>query len=179
MTLTDILRREHDLIERALDVLRAVSDRLGEGTGSEADARVVVAFFREFADGSHHMREERALFPALEAHGIPGEDGPLGAMRREHDHGRRLLAEMDHAIDLGLDHRDARELFRDTARAYAILIGQHVFKETHMLFEMADRVLPPALNEQLGAEQREEHEQQLSGHGEAMSTLARRVLSAA
>ncbi|MFW6067470.1 MAG: hemerythrin domain-containing protein [Myxococcota bacterium] len=177
MTLTDILRREHDLITRALDVLRGVSDA-PDAPGAQHAAERLVAFFRDFADGAHHAREEGALFPALQSRGLPREGGPVGCMLREHDEGRRLVGHMARCVEVGLVDRESREAFREAARDYAILLGQHIFKENHVLFDMADRVLPPELAARLGADHRESHEAAMEAHANDIAELARRFLSA-
>lgn len=178
MMLTDILRHEHDLIEQALDVLRAVADGLDVPDPPVEEARALVAFFRDFADAAHHAKEEGSLFPALESNGMPRDGGPVGCMLQEHEDSRRLVAAMADAADRGLADRECREAFREAARDYAILLGQHIFKENEVLFGMAERLLPEALHEQLGAEHHATHEQALASHAERIDELARRFLGA-
>lgn len=177
MKLTDLLKQEHDLVERGLDVLRAVAERSADAPVPSEAAEDLVDFFDAFADEAHHAKEEQSLFPALRAHGVPVERGPIAVMLSEHDDGRRLIAELRQALDLGLDSRQGGELFRETARDYAILLGQHIFKENHVLFEMADRVLPDELNESLGAQYGAEHHAALARHADVILRLARQFLS--
>ena len=61
---TDILKNDHRVIERVLGALEMGSARLRSGhpvrPGFFLDA---ADFIRGFADGWHHCKEERVLFP--------------------------------------------------------------------------------------------------------------------
>jgi hemerythrin-like domain-containing protein len=141
---TRILEQEHEVILAALGVLRAMADRVAAGTAvPEADARRVVAFCREFADGSHHAKEEGVLFPEMERAGFPRHAGPLAVMLGEHEQGRELVAAIDAAIGELSSSEAARARFVEMARAYAAHLGQHIHKENQILFRMADQVLSP------------------------------------
>jgi hemerythrin-like domain-containing protein len=174
MKLTDMLRIEHDLIEQALDVLRAVADAATESSAaSTAAGRTLVEFFVQFADGVHHDKEERALFPAMYAQGFPSEGGPIPCMLSEHDEGRRLVAELRAALDVGIDGREGLERFRAAARDFAILLGQHIFKENRILFEMAERAVPDEVQLELGATHEAAHREAMDRFGPPIAELAR------
>lgn len=139
---TDVLREEHRVILRALAVLESAADR------RPADGRVpdgwwerAVAWLREFADASHHAKEERALFPALVKAGVPAEGGPVAVMLAEHVAGRELIRAM-------ADGPDARRTA--AARQYVSLLRQHIDKENDVLFPQAEQALPADELEGLG-----------------------------
>lgn len=133
MTATATLRMEHALILRALDVLEAAADRLAAGARvPEVAWAGLLDWCVRFADGRHHAKEERVLFPALEAAGLPRAGGPIGVMLEEHEVGRALVRGMR---DTAADVRAAR------ARAYVDLLRAHIHKENDVLFEIADAVL--------------------------------------
>jgi hemerythrin-like domain-containing protein len=134
---TDVLRQEHEQILTALSVLTAIADRDEPLPREHVDQ--LLAFFRGFADRCHHAKEETALFPTLEARGIPRQGGPIGVMLREHAEGRALLDEIAEAAAAG-----DRARFVGEVRAYDELLGEHIHKENQILFRVAERVLDEA-----------------------------------
>lgn len=145
MKLTDLLRHEHDLIFDMILVMDAICCRIDAGEGIDpASLAEVVDFFRNFADGCHHAKEEHILFPALEASGVPREGGAIGAMLREHEIGRALTAGMERAVCMmRRGEAGAARDFRESARRYIELLVSHIAKENNVLYAMADRCLSP------------------------------------
>ncbi|HUI09079.1 MAG TPA: hemerythrin domain-containing protein [Bacteroidota bacterium] len=141
MNVTAELTREHDAILVALNILERICERIDAGDTFPADdvARVL-DFFRTFADGCHHAKEEQHLFPALTAAGLPAEGGPVGVMLAEHDLGRKFIREMVSALG-GPDMPPSPEQFARSARAYANLLRAHIMKENMVLFPMAENVI--------------------------------------
>jgi hemerythrin-like domain-containing protein len=96
---TDILKDEHRVIEQVLTCLERIADdcaaqRILDGYS----ALQALDFFRTFADGCHHHKEEAHLFPALEAKGFPPKTGPTAVMRAEHTEGRDHIQAMNSAV---------------------------------------------------------------------------------
>ena len=140
---SDVLRSEHRVITRVLEVLRHLVERSERGERLKVSAlKRCVTFFRLYADACHHAKEEDLFFPVLEARGIPREDGPIGVMLHEHQIGRRLVGEMDEALEAveGGD-MDAKHRFHAAAYEYYELLNQHIAKEDLQLFVMGDRVM--------------------------------------
>jgi hemerythrin-like domain-containing protein len=138
---TDILSDEHRVIVQVLDCLeKMVDESRAQGRLEAEPARDAVSFFRMFADRCHHGKEEAHLFPAMEAKGFSRDHGPTGVMRHEHDLGRAHVRGMDEAIDAASagDPR-ALEQFTEHARAYVELLQEHIQKEDHCLFAMANQ----------------------------------------
>lgn len=136
---TQILKDEHRVIERVLDAVErlAAQDRIdGEAF------RQAVDFLRNFADGCHHAKEENELFPRMEAAGIPREGGPIGCMLDDHARGRTLIARMaENVPSAAAGDLAARSALRTAAADYIDLLRKHIWKEDHVLFELADRAL--------------------------------------
>jgi hemerythrin-like domain-containing protein len=142
---------EHRVIERVLDCLERMAD-LGQKDGRiEAQpAREAVDFLRNFADKRHHGKEEERLFPVLEAGGFSPDSGPTGVMRVEHVQGRELVGRVDTSIEgAAAGQREDVETFVQAARAFVTLLRDHIQKEDHCLFPMADQALSPDAQEQL------------------------------
>ena len=138
---TQILSDEHRIIERVLDAVQRLT--LAPARQNLERWQKALDFFRHFADQCHHCKEEQVLFPALEAHGIPTEGGPVGMMLLEHEEGRSLVRAMVDGlarIEAGDDSAEAG-LF-DNAGQYLRLLREHIQKEDEVLFRMADEVIP-------------------------------------
>ncbi len=143
MELTQVLRREHEIICDALRLLDTAATRLQQGTPGAAEAsRRLLEFFRSFADENHHGKEEGILFPALATVGLGPDGGPVAMMLSEHDEGRQLLRSCGEAL-ASLDDRTTRQRFGEAARRYISLLSQHIDKENEILFRMADQLLGP------------------------------------
>jgi hemerythrin-like domain-containing protein len=98
MTPTDVLREEHRVILRALDLLEAAARSLTAGTVlPEVWWLEIIAWLRGFADRNHHAKEETSLFPAMVKAGVPSMGGPIGVMLEEHERGRALIRAMEAA----------------------------------------------------------------------------------
>ena len=139
----DILMAEHRTIER---VLSAVEGRLaGPGPFPYEFLTAALDFFRNFADGCHHAKEEELLFPLLEQRGVPREHGPIGCMLKEHAQGREYLATVRAHLDGARDGtaEDAAAV-RAAASGYIGMLRQHIYKEDNILFQMAIRALSQA-----------------------------------
>ncbi len=150
---TEILSQEHRVIEQVLNCLEKMLDQSGvEGRLEKAPARDAVAFFRNFADRCHHGKEETHLFPAMEAKGFSADCGPTGVMRREHELARLRVREMDAAIDAAsAGDRAAQQRFAENARAYVDLLREHIQKEDHCLYAMANQAFSEADQQKLMA----------------------------
>lgn len=133
LTATGVLREEHRVILKALDVLEATAERLAAGAAvPNAAWSALLDWLVRFTDARHHAKEERRLFPALEAAGVPRAGGPIGVMLEEHDVGRALVRGM---------WEGPAEARAAGARAYVDLLRAHIHKENDVLFELADAVL--------------------------------------
>jgi hemerythrin-like domain-containing protein len=143
MKATEVLKEEHRVIERVLAVLERAAARLEQGEEVPRELfPTAVEFIRGFADRCHHAKEEGSLFPLLEGKGVPRHGGPIGVMLSEHEEGRRWVALMDEAgVRYRRGEEDARRDLITGARGYSQLLRDHIGKEDHVLFPMADQVL--------------------------------------
>ena len=140
---TELLKEDHRVIERMLKVLTAASDRLDKG--QEVDVSVFersLEFIRQFADYTHHGKEEDILFNAIEAAGIPKDGGPVGVMLEEHDEGRKGVQKMAQGREKfkAGDKSAAPQIVRG-ARDYVYVLRNHIPKEDDILYPLADEVV--------------------------------------
>ena len=149
MNATDILRHEHQIITMVLDGADAVV------TANEIHPEVIeqmVDFFRTFADGCHHMKEEKYLFPKLIEKGMSPVNGPVAVMLSEHDAGRMYLKGIAGALPGAKAHNpDAAASIRTGLRNYSAMLRAHIAKENTILFPLSDSILTPAEQSELAA----------------------------
>ena len=178
MRTTEILMSEHRVIEQVLACLEKIAqEAFAKGTIDVASARDVVSFLRTFADGCHHGKEEQRLFPAMERCGLPPQAGPTAVMRHEHEVGRAHIRKMEEAV-AAFEKGDASapDRYAFEARGFVELLREHIAKEEQVLFPMADRMLPAAVQDELlaGFEHAEKHEMGEGTH-ETFLALADRL----
>jgi len=137
---------EHRVIEQVLDCLDRMAALCAQGQRLDTQAAAqALDFFREFADHCHHAKEEDLLFPLMERKGFSRDHGPTGVMLHEHALGRRHVAAMADAVARAIaGNTDAETDFVSHARAYSQLLRQHIAKEDHCLFPMADSAFSSA-----------------------------------
>jgi len=172
---TDILSNEHRVIEQVLHCLEKIARRAqAERRLDKQSAEQALDFFRNFADRCHHGKEETHLFPAMESKGFPRDGGPTGVMRYEHEQGREHIRAMTEAIgpaDAG--DAGAVDQFVLHAQGYVDLLRQHIEKEDHCLFSMANQALDDADQQRLlRAFEHVEHEHMGAGTHEKYLRLA-------
>ena len=139
---TDVLSQEHRIIESKLDELEQQLDGAGPFPRRYFDE--ALDFFRNFADGCHHAKEENLLFPRMKERGVPERGGPIGVMLAEHDEGRAYLKAVRENLDAaGRGDAEARRLVHVNAAAYIEMLRHHIRKEDNILFRMARVVLQP------------------------------------
>lgn len=134
--LDQVLDHEHRLIEKMLEILQKEAEKLKNKQGNPETVTRALDFFTEFADGCHHQKEEKVLFPLLQERGIPKEGGPIGVMLAEHEEGRKLVVRMKEAAE----KRDWPKL-AEAAASYSELLKGHIWKEDDILYPAGKKVL--------------------------------------
>lgn len=175
---TDILSDEHRVIEQVLACLEKMVQRChAEGKLDRQAAEEAVTFFRNFADRCHHAKEETHLFRAMEPKGFSREYGPTGVMLQEHELARARVSGMDQAIGAAAGgDAEAVGRFVDHARAYIELLREHIQKEDHCLFAMANQALSDSDQRRLmAAFEKAEAEQPGQGTHEEYVKIADRL----
>ena len=139
-TWSEHLIEDHNTTER---VFEAVSRALSQPGGPSAS---LLEAFRDYAvgyiDGCHNQKEERHLFPLIEQRGVPREGGPLAVMLAEHEQSKSLLEQLTALVGryVGGD-REVLGRLKATFDQYTELLKGHFWKETDILYPMAQRVM--------------------------------------
>lgn len=142
MRLLDQLKHEHDLIEKVLGSLRTFVDLRLRGEGDPADAAEFLAFFRLYAAGYHHAREEDVLFPALvkEAE-LPSSKGPVPALIAQHHAMAAMLAEIAPLLGADLASPNERERLVELATRYSRALWAHIDAENSVMLPESEKRL--------------------------------------
>ena len=148
----EVLLQEHRAIERVLQALdQYAADRSAAST-AQADLLQFVEFIQGFADRIHHGKEEDVLFEQMVLSGFPRDAGPLAVMYHEHEQGRALARELQAFGDKdGPWSAAERQRVNEAAHRLTKLLRQHIHKEDHILYPMAQSRLGPRAMELVGA----------------------------
>ena len=142
-----VLAREHRLIERALDVLGRICDESRRTRKLDiADLTQVIQFLRDFADRTHHLKEEQILFPAIESRTF----FPGCGLISEHQLGRKRVKGMADAVERS-SRGDAEGVgvFLGQARSLIAMLRAHIAKEDDCLANVVHRAFSSEDGERL------------------------------
>jgi hemerythrin-like domain-containing protein len=135
-TATQNLENDHIFIIKLTDVILSMVEKK---SADIAHFELVINLIRNFADGTHHAKEEGCLFPLMGEKGFSPEFGPVGVMLHEHEEGRKFVkaaADAIHEYKTG-DKNSLQNIYENMC-GYAYLLQNHIDKENNILFRMAD-----------------------------------------
>ncbi len=139
---TDILRKEHRLIESAILVFSDIIKTLDSGKG--ADRRRVwdiAQSFRTYAEQCHHAKED-FLLSMLRVRGGSSGDYPFHAFYEEHHQIQHLLTNLAQASRESLQTFHGRpDKLAHSLRELVDFYPGHLWKADHLLFPLADKLL--------------------------------------
>jgi DUF438 domain-containing protein len=139
-----ILMEEHKLVLRFASEFVDTAQRLKKARDFDSagsaieEVRQSVTNFKDSA--SHYLREENVLFPYLEKHGITQ---PPAVMWAEHDKIRAIEKGFYKTVDAhsSMSFAEFTRQLEESALALADMLSQHFYKENHILFPTALRVI--------------------------------------
>lgn len=135
---TASLRRDHELIEKAIKAMESTIQLLNDGKQiPESILLPVIDFSKNFTDVCHHTKEEKSLFPALEQAGMPSNMGPIAMMLIDHQRSREIATNMEASAKEYLSSGDSSKLINDMHQ-YVEHVTEHLWKENNRLFMMAE-----------------------------------------
>jgi len=137
----DFLVAEHEMIERAMAVLKSNLEKIDEAIKTPLQLQRAIDFLLEFGDKIHNTKEEKFLFPLMGQKGMPVEGGPIGVMLMEHDAERNLLQRMMGELPNLVDATPvARQKFAADGFEYLTIRAEHIWKENDVLYAMGRKV---------------------------------------
>ena len=138
----DWLVAEHEMIERAMEVLKNNLEKVVDGGYDAVQTGRAIDFLYEFGDKIHNVKEEKFLFPLMHERGVPKEGGPIGVMLMEHEMERELLVKMQAELPgLANADQDTREAYVAKGLEYLQIRAEHIWKENDILYNMARQML--------------------------------------
>ena len=136
----EILVGDHEMIERAMDILGRELDKLPGNTQEVFVIKRAIDFLLVFGDGIHNQKEEEALFPLMVKRDIP-KDGPIRVMLSEHEAERSLLKQMTmESAGLSKAPTENRTDFMKKGKEDLEIRANHIWKENDVLFKLGAQV---------------------------------------
>ena len=124
---------EHTIISDALHTARQAASLIGKD--DKLYARIVkqlIYFFRKYADGYHHKKEEDILFPEISKRRALLEGGIIMEMLENHDEFRKMVTLIEKFVDEGDNVRAQRVVERYTEAMF-----DHIGVENDELFHVS------------------------------------------
>ena len=135
---------EHEMIERAMDVLKQELEKLPDQDVDPFTLNRALDFLVEFGDKVHNKKEEDFLFPLLIQRGIP-ESGPIRVMLFEHEAERDLLQKMMMQVQsLNSLLPTMKMQYKDRGMEYLMIRAEHIWKENDVLYMMGRQAFDAA-----------------------------------
>jgi hemerythrin-like domain-containing protein len=150
---TNILLKEHLIIEQVLNCLETIVERCDRQSNLEArPAQEAIVFFRAFAERCHHSKVEKHLLPAMQAAGVSTEGCVDCPMLHRQEESRVHLDNMEAAIEpASAGDGKAVAQFTKHARAYIELLLEYIARAEDCLFPLINRTLRKSDKSQLMA----------------------------
>jgi hemerythrin-like domain-containing protein len=142
MTPIKILTEEHHLIGSALEKLALARDKLESGVSPpKVFFEKALQFLRSYVFQYHHFKEEHVMFERLAEKKNGALDAQIEALRFQHERGRNLITAMADNLN-GYEQGQAIQtsLLLENLAAYISLLRQHIDKEEHIFYPMAEKV---------------------------------------
>lgn len=135
---------EHRGALQQLETIRETAESLAKtGYSETAFQRLLNAVnFIDIDIRRHNQQEEDFLFPLLDK--VLPPQGPTSVMRSEHQQlyaGYSKLQALIEAVARSRDDETARGELLKAAEFIVTLLTNHIYKEDHILFPMAERML--------------------------------------
>ncbi len=135
------LRSDHEIVRGVLNNLEGYLKKIGASSSDSLRKNLInqlneITAFIDKDLEIHFKKEEEALFPVLGNY-IGLETGPIHVMLIEHKHSRELSKDFKKSIK---DYQ-AGGNYKTVVSAggsFASLLSEHIDKEDHILFNMAD-----------------------------------------
>ncbi|MEM3873881.1 MAG: DUF438 domain-containing protein [Candidatus Bathyarchaeia archaeon] len=139
-----ILLEEHKMIQQIAERLGVLAEKMQKAESQDA-ATVELSQLRHVVDElldaeKHYLREENALFPVLEKHGI---SEPPAIMWMEHNQLREKKKQLKALIENAakMDFPDFKRQLSELAKVVSDMLNSHIYKENNILFPAALRVV--------------------------------------
>ena len=152
----EILVEEHENITQKINEIEQSCIRFMEDNEIDIKKfRDYVKFIREYADGTHHKKEEDILFREMLARlGRVAENLVKNGMLVEHDLARLYVKELSNALDRYEEKHEVIDklCIIGNAMSYVYLLRRHIDKENGVVYPYAEKNFDAELMEELSKE---------------------------
>jgi len=133
---TQLLFDEHEIIISAMDIAKENEKLIGkDNVRYENNFRQILAFFKLYADGFHHHKEEEILFPEMSRKNEFLKDGVIKEMLDNHEEFRAMTA----SIEAFLNKKDYTHTSQQF-NLYTEALLDHIAVENDEVFQMAETI---------------------------------------
>jgi hemerythrin-like domain-containing protein len=141
MKATEVLEREHRVIERVAETCGTCAEALRKGMKVPSSVLAsIVAFLRVYGNEYHEQEEER-LFSMLREKGVPAGSCPIASLEHEQQKMSVLIDQLAAAVAVyGESGGRVSGTLVDTLQAIAQSFPDHIWKENYLLLPMVDKL---------------------------------------
>ena len=131
-----LLFEEHSIIVNAIDVARQAGSLIGKDDEQyERTVRKLIQFFRQYADGFHHHKEEEILFPEMAKKNELLGEGVIKEMFEHHEDFREMIKGIEKFLD-AKEYSSAQLQLK----LYTEALLDHIAVENDEVFQMAESI---------------------------------------
>lgn len=140
MSATDLLRKDHQQIERLEKIVYKCYHDLYAGKNIPfSDIELITLIISEFLDSIHYSREENSYFPCVASYETLKKE--IRTFLIEHEFGRRIASNIAKHLQRWKKGEDAREPVARFLRTYSIYLQDHMAKENEFFDKAQETVL--------------------------------------
>jgi hemerythrin-like domain-containing protein len=145
MKATEVLEREHQVIEHVAETCGTCAEALRKGFKIPINVlESIVEFFRVYCD-QYHEQEEKRLFSMLREKGVPAGSCPIAALEHEKEKRAVLIDQLSSAVEVYAKSAGmVGSTLIDTLQSLSEFYPDHIWKENYLLLPMADKLFSVA-----------------------------------
>ncbi len=137
MKVTEILLKEHEIINQTLDKILQLLEEATKDNLEEWEK--FYNFVADYADGVHHKKEEDNYFEWMRQKSPELDQGPLKCMLKDHDTFREVIkSSKGHFVEFKVGNFENEENFKRLIGYYIQILQDHINKENFILFKFAE-----------------------------------------
>ena len=145
MKATEVLEREHQVIEHVAETCGTCAEALRKGFKIPFNVlKSIVEFLRVYGY-QYHEQEEKRLFSMLREKGVPAGSCPIAALEHEKEKLAVLIDQLSAAVDVHVKSAGmVNSTLIDTLQSLSEFYPDHIWKENYLLLPMADKLFSEA-----------------------------------
>ncbi len=141
MKATEVLEREHRVIEQVAETCGTCAEALRKGMKIPSNVLESIVAFMRIYGGQYHEQEEERLLSMLRAKGVPAGSCPVASLEHEKQRLSVLLDQLASAVEVyGQSGGSVSGTLIDTLLSIAESWPDHIWKENYLLLPMADKL---------------------------------------